>query len=377
MRSTSFALSAALLASACVAQPPTDNPGTPDAGGGSGSPDAAPIVTENMIAVSGTAMDYFGDTPIEVSLTAEGVTPAATGSSDALGAFTLNIPAGSTFFLNASKPAFRTTRSAPIAITDTPVTGQNVYIASSAEVLNQYTGLGLTAVPATAAVFVNLVRNNGTPLEGVPLADITLVDALGAPVPGVMGPYFFGLTGNLVDAATLAVSTAVAGRARVGFLDCPVGSYEIKVNYQNAQNQPQTFTVPVTCAADGLTLAATGDMGGGGGGLMNLTFTADIYPILQRPAINPAGRACAAVGCHNQGGLAPIRFDDLAANVHAAIIARPGVVSLLTPADSLILTKPLYELPPALQNHPNATFLTVEDNDYKKILAWIQQGAPI
>ena len=307
-------------------------------------------------------------------MTTEGVTPASTSTAPATGAFSVEVPTGLPFGLVVSKVGARTTHHGT-RTTTAALAGVALHVTSSQQTSVQYGAVGLTATLGTAVVYVNLVDNLGAPLVGVPTGDITLVDLAGAPVPGVQGPFFFSAIGNLTR--NLEQSTAFAGKARVGFLDCPVGSYEIKVNYQNAQNQPQTFTVPVTCAADGLTLAATGDMGGGGGGLMNLTFTADIYPILQRPAINPAGRACAAVGCHNQGGLAPIRFDDLAANVHAAIIARPGVVSLLTPADSLILTKPLYELPPALQNHPNATFLTVEDNDYKKILAWIEQGAPI
>ena len=45
-----------------------------------------------------------------------------------------------------------------------------------------------------------------------------------------------------------------------------------------------------------------------------------------------------------------------------------------TPADSLLLTKPLYDDPP---NHPNATFLDMNDPDYIVFLQWITQGAPL
>lgn len=369
------AAGAALVLFACVPQAPVDVPNTPDAS--PSPPDAAPTTSQNLL-ITGTARDYFGDTPIDATLASDGLTPTLTASSDTLGMFSLSVPSGSTFFVNASKPAFRTTRSAPIAVLDMPLADQALYVASNAEVQNQYTGLGLAAAPNTAVVFVDLLRNNGTPLTGVPLAGITFVNQLDEPVPAVKGPYFFGANGSLVPEATLAVSTAFNGKARVGFLDCPAGAYNVKVAYQNQQGQPRTFTVPVACAVNGATLAKTGGTNDDNTPPPgNLTFTNDIYPILQRPAVNPAGRGCSAIGCHALGGLGPIRYDDTAALVHAAVIAAPGVINLATPANSQLLLRPLYELPPAEQNHPNATFLTPQDNDYRKILRWIQQGAPL
>jgi hypothetical protein len=40
-----------------------------------------------------------------------------------------------------------------------------------------------------------------------------------------------------------------------------------------------------------------------------------------------------------------------------------------------LLKRPLYEAPPAPQDHPNATFLDVNAPDYKLFLLWITNGA--
>ena len=40
----------------------------------------------------------------------------------------------------------------------------------------------------------------------------------------------------------------------------------------------------------------------------------------------------------------------------------------------MLLTKPLYEPPPLIQNHPNATFIDINDPDYKLFMLWISNG---
>lgn len=100
-------------------------------------------------------------------------------------------------------------------------------------------------------LFADLRAGDGSALAGIPLADISLTDRVGTPVPGVVGPVFFGATGD-VD-SSITVSTAFAGRARVAILDCPAGSYTLRVVTPGT-----TFQVPVTFGADGATLASTG-----------------------------------------------------------------------------------------------------------------------
>ena len=79
--------------------------------------------------------------------------------------------------------------------------------------------------------------------------------------------------------------------------------------------------------------------------------------------------------CHTLGGPAggAIKYDDPAALTLTNMKAIPGLLDLTTPALSLFLTKPLYE--PAPYNHPNATFIDINDPDYKLFLLWITQGA--
>jgi hypothetical protein len=117
------------------------------------------------------------------------------------------------------------------------------------------------------------------------------------------------------------------------------------------------------------------EFNGGGGPAVppgQRTFTGDIHTRLQRASAG--GLGCA--NCHTLGGIgAVLQFDLPVAEAHAAILARPGVIAPpATAAQSLLLTKPLYEDPP---NHPNATFLTPLDPDYLVILEWIEQGAPL
>jgi hypothetical protein len=189
----------------------------------------------------------------------------------------------------------------------------------------------------------------------------------------VLGPYFMGEVD--VD-PKLLVATAYDGRSRALFLDVPPGTYTLKVTHPNNQNGINTLTVPVMLATGGATLAVTGGSGGGGGGggdnnIMNPTFAMHVYPRLQKAAVG--GLGCA--NCHTANGLAGgvLQFDLPAELVLQNMLARPGVIDLASPADSLLLTKPLYEPPP--YNHPNATFIDTNDPDYKLILLWISQGA--
>ena len=376
MRKTTVSIPLVFLA-ACTGSIPGEE--TPDAGG----PDAAP--GEQMVTVSGTVMDYFSPTPIPlamVNVAMEGVVPAINNTTDMAGLYTFQVPQGSVAYGITTRSAYRPTRNSP-TITETPdrPVMQDLYAGSAAEVQNI---LYNSAIPpiinvmGTAAVVVD-IRNGMGPLEGIPLADVTLVDNQVPPQPilGIAGPYFLNALGNPDE--NLLVSTAFEGRARVAIMNCPVGSHQLKINYLDTLGQPATFTVPIMCDTDGFTLGRTGGMGGGGGGggmmgPQNPTFLTDIYPRLQIPAIAPEGRACG--GCHRLGGTGPFSVTGPAAEVHALLLARPGVIDLLAPEASMLLTKPLYELVPP-QNHPNATFLDVLDRDYIMIMCWIQQGAPL
>lgn len=375
MRRLIYVLALSFGAAACVGNAPPNGGDDDDVDAGDdvdGSADPA------LLSVSGKTVDYFTSTPLEsVTLGTEGMTPAASGSSDATGNYELRVPPGSVFYASAARANYRPTRSAPIRVAGDSLVMTDLTLVSVNDSRRQYTSLGLTPTAGRAVLFGLLIRNNGMPLEGIPLADITLVDAQQAPVG--LGPYFFGANGDLVSNATLAVSTAFAGKARVGFLDVPPGTYTLKVTYTAGTGggggtpEIRTYEIPIEAIADGATLAMTGggddDMTPPAGAR---TFTLDVYPRLQKAA--NGGLGCA--NCHTAGGVAAIlQYDLPLADAYAAITGLPGVVNpAATAAQSLLLTKPLYEDPP---NHPNATFLTTLDPDYIVILEWIQQGAPL
>lgn len=345
---------------ACVGQtPPGGNPGV-DAG-----TEDSPVLPAEGKRVSGKTMEYFEGVAAQTTVTTDGVTPPQTASSLADGSYELaGVPVGSKIYLSVEGTGFRPTRNLATSVADADVV-QDLYVMATRIVARQYTTLGRAPTAGTAFVAAELQRPNGTPLEGIATTDVTLVDAGGQPVPGVLGPYFFGAVGDIDPALTTA--TAYNGRSRVAFLDVPPGSFTLKV-----VDGAATVQAPVTTSADGASLAlAKGEGGGGGGNPLNPTFATDVYPRLQRAAMG--GLGCA--NCHTANGSgAVLRYDDPAATVLAAMQARPGVIDLAAPANSLLLTKPLYEPTPP-QNHPNATFLDENDPDYKLILLWITQGA--
>lgn len=377
MRRTSLASCGfALLLTGCTGKVATIDHGIPDApsGGGADAPVAAAGFT-----VSGKVMDYFALTATPVAaaaITTDGLTPAMSATAGTDGAYALDgVPTGSKLYLSAAATNYRPTRNPTTAVADAAVT-QDVYAMATQDVKNKYTALGKTPVAGTGFVTLELYKNNGTPLVGLAPTAIVLEDAAGAPVAGVT-PYFYDTNGNPSTAEATSAAYGTPAKARAALIDLPPGSYAIAVTSTNGQGAPVVEKVPIVVLADGAVLAKTGATGGGGAGtgggttIADPSFAADIYPRLQRAGAG--GLGCA--NCHTTGGLgAVLILDGGAADALAKITAATGVLDLTTPANSLLLTKPLYEPTPP-QNHPNATFLDVNDPDYKLLLTWITKGA--
>jgi hypothetical protein len=263
-----------------------------------------------------------------------------------------------------------------IAIADASI-DQDLYLMSTSDIGRQYATAGKTPTAGRAFVVAELQRSDGSPLAGVALTAVQLVGANDAPLAGVSGPYVIGAAGDILPPpGGPTETTTYNGKSRVAFLDVPVGASSLKVTYTDG-GQPRTITTPVSTAADGATIVHSGGMRDGGsvpsgGGAQNPRFATDIYPRLQTAA--NGGRGCA--NCHTVGGIGSVAvFNALASDVLASLKAKPGLINLADPPASLLLSKPLYELPPATQNHPNATYVDANDGDYKLIVRWIQQGA--
>lgn len=353
---------------------PVDAP--PGGDGPSGS-DAAP--SETGFKVSGKAMDYFAIAPTPVpaaALSTDGIDPPQTATAGADGAYAFPVvPAGSKLYLSGTAAANYTPTRNPTTTVEGADVVQDVYVMATNDIASKYASVGKSVIAGTGFVTVELRKNNGDPLVGAALTDIKFLDTATppAPVPNVT-PYFYAAGGSPDTAQTTSV-VDTSGKARVALHAVPPGNYTFELTTQNAGGQPVVEDVAITVKADGATLARTGNLtgtgGGGGGGAQNPTFTTDIYPKLQRAG--QGGLGCA--NCHTAGGPgAVLVYDGPAADVLASIKAAPGVLDLTTPANSLFLTKPLYEPTPP-QNHPNATFVDINDPNYKLFLLWITQGA--
>lgn len=365
---TCFGFASLVALGGCAGKAPS-TPGGDDTPEVDAGVDAAPPETGQKL--SGKTMDYFtAATPMDMAaITSDGVTPPMTVTSATGGLYELtNVPTGSKVYFTVARTLYRPTRNPPVTIAGMAVV-QDLYMATVADINRQYATANKPVTAGKAFLAAELRRNNGTPLEGIAPTDVVLINSANAPAI-VAGTYFFGTAGD-VDPALLT-ATAVGGRSRVAMLDVPPGSYTLKVTYPNGAGGTQISETPVTFTADGATLAISGGvMAGGGTMITNPKFTTDIYPKLQKAAVG--GLGCA--NCHTLGGPAGgvLKFDDTPTLTLTNMKALAGVLDLTTPALSLFLTKPLYE--PAPYNHPNATFVDINDNDYKLFLKWIQQGA--
>ena len=316
-------------------------------------------------------MDYFtGDPLAAAAVTTDGLTPALATTSGADGAYSIDVAVGSKLFADISHASFRTSRSSIISVADVDLT-ENLYALASADVTRQFSSVGVTQVSGTI-VAIDLQKDNGDPFTGLALTAITLVDPNNLAVAGVNGPFFFGAAGDLDPAVVTSTAYGVTPRARAAFLNVPAGSYTVITTFNDGA--ARTYKTPIVVDAGGATITLSG------GANANLTaastitdpsFATDIYPRLQKAA--KGGLGCG--NCHTAGGLGAVLPYDNAdpAVTLAAIKAAANVINATTPAASRFLTYPLYETTPP-QNHPNATFLDVNDPNYKLFLLWITNG---
>lgn len=205
------------------------------------------------VTLTGTLLDDFtGLAVASAVLTAENTNPPLTATTTANGEFAFTVDPNTELDIVAAGPAgYRPTRNRPVTVG--AVSGvADLGIVAAADALRQYGTLGLIPGVGVGVVFATMVDVTGQPLEGIPLADVQLVDSGGNPV--ALGPYYFGAAGDLVANATLNVSTAFGGRARVGFLDVPAGPHTLKITFPGPGG-PQTKTVEVVTSADGVTVS--------------------------------------------------------------------------------------------------------------------------
>jgi hypothetical protein len=204
-----------------------------------------------VLRIDGFVRDYFSNAALPGVLLDWDDPTGRTVTSSGIGAYQITgLMETDIVFVSASLANYVTTRNEPVILgTSNAVANQAVIAAADAN--RQYTGLSLTPVAGRAMVVVNLLDPLGQPHAGLPLADIVIADTADDPVG--TGPFVFGAAGDLVDQGTLSVTTTFAGRARVGFLNVPAGTYQLRVAYDSA-GTPRVKTRQVVAVSGGATL---------------------------------------------------------------------------------------------------------------------------
>jgi|GEM_PF-1507940 len=375
-----------------------DGDNTPPPGDGDGdNPDNTPPPPQGL-TVSGMVMDYASANAVPplingidgATVETAGITPLLSATTDIGGAYSLlNVPPNSIVNATVLTPGdlYRPTFNNANTLVTQAVADLNFYGVTNNFVNdNTLVTTGAAPLPLSSVVFADMIRPDGSPMTGVPLANVTLTHAVGAPVGA--GPYFFDPGINRLDPLLLESPLT---DTRLGFVNVPTGQYTLTVLDPGIDlidpADDVTYTVAISTADDGATLTQVGELVAGGGppppGPIpgNLTFTADIYPLLQ--ATLNGGDGCA--DCHTAGGVAEANIQmDLAPEiVYNEMLNRAGVIVALPDELPTLPSKPLYEDPP---NHANATYpprpLVLPDppvavDGYDIMMAWIEQGYPL
>jgi hypothetical protein len=364
------ALVGVVMLCGCPGKAPPDPNNLDAAVADASTTDAAGATTA---VVSGKVVDYFtGDPLAATAITTDGIDPPQAITSDATGAYSIDVGIGSKVFVTTTRTSYHTARSEFITVADQPVM-QTIYAVSAMDIARQFNSEGVPANAGTILI-VDVQKDNGDPFPGLLAAAFTLTDVNGVAAPNAVGPFFFGALGDLDQGVTMSTASTFGGamRTRVAFLNASPGSYTVTTTFNDGA--ARTYKTPLVLDAGGATMVLSGGANSALTAISPITdpsFATDIYPRLQKAS--KGGLGCG--NCHTANGPAALLPYDNAdpAVTLAAIKAAPGVIVAATPATSLFLTNPLYETTPP-QNHPNATFLDVNDPSYKLFLLWITNG---
>ena len=205
-----------------------------------------------ILTLTGTVRDYFTAAALPGVVLDWGDSRGRTVTSAGGGAYTINgLAELDILFIHGSINNYQTTRNEAVVLGRSDATA-DLGVVSATDVARQYTALSLTqADSGTGTVFVNLVDAAGSAHTGIPVADIFVADTADDAVG--LGPFVFGSSGDIVSQATLSVTTEFNGRARVGFLNVPIGTYQLRVTYDDA-GTPRLKSIQVVVLDGGVTL---------------------------------------------------------------------------------------------------------------------------
>jgi Cu-Zn family superoxide dismutase len=384
-------------------------------------PDPNPVAPNATIEVAGRLLElgaYFAGTtgvmgagprgdPVGLAaISTIGLSPEAQINSDdtdgSRGNWKLTMPQNGKTLLHVQKAGYFPTYS-EIATGANNIANKRLYVASAAYIssIARAFQVDLEApvvctggTPESRCVYgilIGQIIDDGTagngaprPVEGVTRANIGITDAAGMPAP-MKGPFFLTSTGtpSLESLATSRAGLFVAFVEIPSVLGPVSADFRITASYDDANATRYFGPIDVKAFRPyGVTwiyVRETGQPSTPGMPMPEPTgvdFDTQVYPLFL--SISQGGYGCQ--GCHtNAGGAVPAAGLNLYGGPDLAFAslsptAFPMRVNLTTPAESKLLTKPLYESAGA-QDHPIYAFTSVADPAYKIVRKWIEEGA--
>ncbi len=386
--------------------------GTPDVGYDGGPEDAGPPPPTD-VRVYGTVYKLgaylLGNNELNANtnVTALGTFPLQSALSDGTGAYQVQLPANGYAFMWLSKAGYNPTYQK--VSTTTVDLNQNLYSVENAWVNAIAAAHNVTlanhacndAALGTCqyGIVVGRLYDDGAAGAVRPAGGVPRYKDVGQTIPAwsvkdnagadwyFRGPYFLNYDGTPDAAAVASIQYNDNGNYRGGlyvmFVDVPIAGPEaidVTVSVEYPNNAETRYFGPHTVKTFrnfGVTWyhlyqnanpppPVVGDV----------DFDTQVYPLFLPVA--QGGFGC--IGCHtNQGGAIPAGGMNLYGGADIAYASLnpanyPQRVNLTTPADSYVLTKPLYEAE-GPQNHPIYAFANTQDPGYQLIYTWIQEGA--
>jgi hypothetical protein len=330
-------------------------------GGGGGAGGSAAVTTLN---VTGTVVDFVSDAPVSVSatLTSSGLSPEPTISVTGADFSIDGVSPFSVFhLLSGAPPTYRNTYNVATEVEDADVSGVHAAVVQESWLAALQTAFGVSPAAGTGVLIGKVVDDSGVPRAGVEASAFLL----GGSAPP-SGPFFLD---DMATADPAATQTSASGL--VVFYDVPAGLAALSAapgsGYTVIASESPVAATTVTLAnivvTDGELVVPT-----------DVSFADDVVPVFSK-------RGC--VNCHS-GNSIGADLGNLALNGSTNKIYRELTeeispthktvrVDVMTPANSLVLSMPSFEVPADM--HPNVTFASTADADYLTLRGWISEGA--
>ncbi len=311
------------------------------------------------VRVEGRIVDLVTGQPIAgaASVVTSGLVPPPTITVQGSTFVIDDILEHSVFHAQAAVPPSHHATSSAIEVQRDDRDDVEVPVVAEAFLAQLTSGFGVSPGATRGVLLAQVVGDSEQPRSGIAAASFQLEGGA-----GIQGPYF-------LDAAMAPApaATATSSSGWVVYFEVAPGV----VGLRASASGNLTLDMPVSPVNAGVvTVARVRATDGIPGVPVNVSFSQQVFPIF-------TARGC--VGCHAAGNgpgreLGGLTLNNDPNNVYKELtVERAGRVVVAAPETSTLLTKPSLESPP--DGHPNSTFTSPLDRDYRIIRTWIAEGA--